>query len=108
LLCIASATLWASGLELKVNWLLIFMDSLNCVEMFNSLRAQEGCNDILLFVMQLLIETKISLRVFHVPGTDNITADALSHNLPGAASSSLLGLRIHLFQPPCEVLGKQE
>jgi len=97
--------LWASGLEPKVNWLLIFMESLNCVEIFNSLRAQEGYNDILLFVMQLLIKTKISLRVFHIPGTDNITAYALSCNLPGTASSSLPGLRIHLFQPPYEVLG---
>jgi len=78
------------------------------MEMFNSLRAQEGYNDILLFVMWLLIEMKISLQVFHVPGTDNIMADALSHNLPGTASSLLPGLRIHLFQPPHEVLGLQE
>jgi len=50
----------------------------------------------------------ISLHVFHVPGADNVMADALSHNLPWAAASSLLGIRIHLFQPPHKALGQQE
>jgi len=75
--------------------------------MFNSLRAQMGYNEILLFVMRILITSGISLCVFHVPGADNLTADALSCNLPGAALSSLPNLHIHLFQPPCEALGLQ-
>ena len=67
-----------------------------------------GYNDILLFIMQLLITMSISLRVFHVPGADNVTADALSCNLPRAAASSLPGICIHLFQPPREALGQEE
>jgi len=67
-----------------------------------------GYNDILLFIMQLLITMSISLHIFHVPSTDNIMADALSHNLPHTATSSLPGICIHLFQPPREVLGQQE
>jgi len=107
-LCMASAILWASGIEPTIRRLLIFTDSLNCVEMFNSLKAQDGYNDILLFVMRILITMGISLRIFHIPGVDNITADALSRNLLGAASSSLPSLNIHLFQPPREALGRQE
>ena len=73
--------------------------------MFNSLRAQSGYNDILLFVMHILVALGISFCIFHVPSAYNLTADALSPNLPGAALSSLSGLHIHLFQPPCKVLG---
>jgi len=75
---------------------------------FNTLHALEGYNDILLFVMCILITTGISLRVFHVPSADNIIADALSRNLSSAAAASLPGLEIHLFEPPHEVLGQSE
>jgi len=107
-LSISSAILWASGLIPLVRHLLIFTDSLNCMEMFNTLHALEGYNDILLFVMCILITTGISLRVFHVPGTDNIIADTLSRNLPLAAAASLPRLEIHLFEPPRKVLGQSE
>jgi len=76
--------------------------------MFNWLKAQAGYNNILLFVMCILITSGISLHAFNVPGGDNLTTDALSHNLPSAAPLSLPGLHIHLFQPPHEVLGLQE
>ena len=106
-LCVASVVLWASSIEPQVHRLLVFTDSLNRIEMFNTLKALPGYNDILLFVMRILITMGISLRVFHIPGADNITADALLHNLPGAATASLPGLRIHLFQPPRDALGQQ-
>ena len=41
-LAIASALLWASSINPPVKRLLIYTDSLNCVEMFNSLRALPG------------------------------------------------------------------
>src|SRR5882724_6806699 len=107
-LAIASAILWASGLEPGIRRLLIFTDSLNCVDMFNSLRAQEGYNDILLFVVQILISSKISLRVFHIPGTDNCIADALSRHLFNMALTLSPGLNIHHFQPPCDTMGLAE
>ena len=65
------------------------MDSLNCIEMFNTLSAQEGYNDILLFTVHILISSNISLHVFHIPGHDNMIADALSHHLPAAAVALL-------------------
>jgi len=79
-LAITSAILWATGLRPPVNCLLIYMDSLNCIDMFNSLHAQEGYNNILLFTVCILISMKISLHVFHIPGADNSVVDALSQS----------------------------
>ena len=104
-LSICSAALWASGLDHPLNHLLIFTDSLNCVEMFNSLSTLEGYNKILFFVMRILITMKISLCVFHFPSADNVVADTLSQNLLGAAVSSLPGLQVHIFEPPRSMLG---
>jgi len=69
---------------------------------------QEGYNKILLFVMRILITTKISLHVFHVPGTENVTTDTLSRNLPRVAVASLPGLQIHHFEPPHGMLGPEK
>ena len=61
-LCICTAMLWDSGLDCPAHWL-VFTDSLNCVEMFNSLSAQEGYNELLLFMMRILITMNILLHV---------------------------------------------
>ena len=75
-LAITSVVLWASGLSPKINHLLVYTNSLNCVNMFNTLSTQEGYNDILLFTVCILISLNISLCVFHIPGHDNTVADA--------------------------------
>jgi len=77
-LAIALAIHWASSLEPPIHCLLIFTDLLNCVDMFNTLHAQDGYNDILLFIVCILISLKLSLCVFHLPGADNIVANAPS------------------------------
>jgi len=46
--------------------------------------------------------------VFHIPGADNVVADALSQNLPVVVAMSLVGLKIHIFEPPCSALGHEE
>jgi len=107
-LVIASAILWATGLVPPINCLLIYLDSLNYIDMFNSLHAQEGYNKILLFTVCILMSSKISLHVFHIPGADNTVADALSHQLLETAVTLLPGLKIHHFQPPHNALGPLE
>ena len=107
-LCICTAILWALGFEHPVCQLLAFTDSLNCIEMFNSLSAKEGYNKILLFVMRILIASNISLHVFQVPGTDNVVTDVLSRNLPKVAAASIAGLQIHIFKPPRSAMGQVE
>jgi len=49
---------------------------MNTVEMFNSLKAQQGYNELLMLAVGLLIPSSISLHVFHVAGTENTVADA--------------------------------
>ena len=85
---------------------LTFTESLTWVDMFNSLRAQGRYNDLLLFVMWILIMTGISLHIFTSPSVDNITADTLSQNLTGTTSSTLPGLHIHPFQHPHRFWGQ--
>ena len=81
-LAITSAVLWASSITPCIQWLLIYIDSLNCVEIFNSLHVQDGYNNIILFMVHILISMNISLFVFHIPTSDNSVIDALSHHLP--------------------------
>ena len=77
-LAITFAVLWVSGLEPHIKWVLIYTDSLNCVDVFNMLSTKEGYNNILLFIVCILMSSKISLCMFHIPGPNNIIADALS------------------------------
>jgi len=107
-LMITSAVLWASRLTPPIQCLLIYTDSVNCVDMFNTLKAQEGYNTILLFVVCILMSSKMSLHIFHVPRADNSIADALSCHLPTTAMSMLPSLQIHHFQPPHVAMGWEE
>ncbi|KAJ3845814.1 hypothetical protein EV368DRAFT_27653, partial [Lentinula lateritia] len=54
-------------------------NSLNTVDMFNSLHAQPKYNPILIAVVNLLIDSHVDLRVIHISGRQNSVADALSH-----------------------------
>jgi len=51
---------------------------MNTVEMFNSLKAHQGYNELLMQAMGLLIPSTISLHVFHIAGANNTVTDALS------------------------------
>ncbi|KIJ36430.1 hypothetical protein M422DRAFT_179365, partial [Sphaerobolus stellatus SS14] len=87
--------------------LLVYSDSLDFVEMFHSLRAREGYNELLLFVTALLIDNRISLRVCHVAGVNNPVADALSRALFDLAPQLVPGISIGHFSPPTCALGEE-
>jgi hypothetical protein len=93
-LCVLSAIIHAASLAFPVNKLVIYMDNLNTVHMFNSLSALPAYNGILKDAIdQLLsdINNPIQLRVIHIAGESNTIADALSRgqlhivvdNVPG-------------------------
>jgi len=107
-LAIASAILWASGITPPICHLLLYTDSLNCMEIFNSLHMLTGYNNILLLTVHILISMNISLWVFHIPGLDNMVANTLSHHFPNTTSALSPGLHINLFNPPHYVLGWPE
>ena len=104
-LCVASAVSWASTLLRPPRRLLIYTDSLDSVELFHSLKAEAGYNDLLLFVVQILMDKHIQLRVFHIPGVENTVADALSRGLFDSARGMDPFLQVNIFQPPQDSLG---
>ncbi|THV00986.1 hypothetical protein K435DRAFT_656199 [Dendrothele bispora CBS 962.96] len=84
---------------------LIHSDSLNSVEMLNSLRASESShNSILLAIADIILKTGIDLRVRHIPGKDNIRADLLSRLLFDDYKHQFPSERVRTFEPPRELL----
>jgi hypothetical protein len=85
--------------------LLIFSDSANTVDIFNSLRCLPAYNGLLKFAISLIIKFNISLRVVHTPGVDNVIADSLSRFENTKAVAACPGLSISSFQPPRIAMG---
>jgi len=104
-LCVVSAIAWAATLKPLPCRLVVKTDSLDTVEMFHSLKAMTDYNDLLFSAIHLLITHSMTLRVFHIMGTENTVSDALSGSLFGITLAHHPGLHIHLFQPPQDVLG---
>jgi hypothetical protein len=99
-LCVASAIEYAASLPTVPRRLTIFTDSLDTVEIFNSLKASGTYNPILLFSCRILLEQDIDLRVYHIPGDLNVVADALSRALLHVAAQHAPRLQLFSFQPP--------
>ena len=83
----------------------IYTDNSNTVDMFNTLCAQPLYNPLLLTAVDLLLDHGVDLRVFHIPGEDDIVADALSHFHFDTVALYAPSLQIFKFQPPCLKLG---
>ncbi|TFY77497.1 hypothetical protein EWM64_g6514 [Hericium alpestre] len=107
-LTVVSALDWACSLSPTPQRVAIFSDSLNTVQMFNSMRARPSYNELLLFTCRKLLLHHVDLRVFHIAGEVNIIADTLSRNLLHVALQYEADLDIHLFQPPRLTLGAEE
>jgi len=83
-------------------------DSLNCVDMFNSLRAQEGYNDILLIVVcNSNLFKDLTVPLPH-PGADNCVADALSSHLFDTGPDAVTRPKHPPFPTPSDAMGLAE
>ncbi|KIJ29248.1 hypothetical protein M422DRAFT_187699, partial [Sphaerobolus stellatus SS14] len=100
-----STVTWATALPFPPRRLLVYTDSLDSMEMFHSLRAKDGYNELLLLVVQQLMANRMSLRVCHVTGANNTIANALSRGLFNLAHQLVPNIRISIFEPPQNVLG---
>ena len=85
--------------------LTILTDNMNTVNIYDSLAALPGYNDLLRASVDLLIEHNVDLRVLHIPGDDNIIADLISRKKFDNAVRFIPSLQIFRFQPPQCVLG---
>lgn len=99
-LCVLSALTWASTLQPAPRRLLIYTDNINAADMFNSMRAEAGYNDILMSAVSILLDSSISLRVFHVAGEENVVADALSRSYFDLIFQQYPSLMLNQFQRP--------
>jgi hypothetical protein len=76
--------------------LVVFSDNSNTVDIFSSLHAKLTYNGILKSTVSLLLHHNIDLCVIHIPGSDNVIADALSRFQNACAITACPGLS---FQP---------
>ena len=83
----------------------IFTDNLNTVQMFNSLACLPDYNQLLRHSVDILLAHHLDLCVLHVPGEQNVVADALSRCQFAIALNAVENLRISPFQPPQWTLG---
>jgi hypothetical protein len=86
----------------------IYTDNLNSVQMFNSLSCLPAYNHLLRRCVDILLANEVQLRVLHIPGEQNIVADALSRCQFSSALASVPELSISPFQPPRWTLGAAE
>lgn len=85
--------------------ILIHTDSLDSVEVLNSLSARESShNAILLAIAAIVLKTGIDIRVRHIAGKSNIRADLLSRFLLDDYKLQFPADRVRLFEPPRELL----
>lgn len=104
-LTVLAALQWAASLRSPPSRLAIYTDNLNTVQMFDSLRASAPYNWILRSACEALITSGIDLRVWHIPGRDNIVADALSRQLLDVVFQRAPYLSIYPLIPPRLTLG---
>ena len=99
-LCVVSALVNVASRAPHGSKILIYTDNLNSVDIFRSLHCLPSYNHLLRLAMDVLIENDFSLRVLHVPGEDNIIADALSRVHFSVALQIEPYLNLHTFNPP--------
>jgi hypothetical protein len=85
--------------------LVVYSDSTNTVDIFNSLHASAPHNLILMSAMNVVLDHEIDYGVIHVRGVDNPIADAVSRFKNDLAVSLCPGLVIRSFEPPQDALG---
>jgi hypothetical protein len=83
----------------------IYTDNMNTVQIFNSLACLPTYNHLLRRSVDILLASNIDLRVLHVSGENNETADALSRCQFMSALNMTPELLISPFKPPQWTLG---
>lgn len=107
-LCVVSALDHVSRFHPSASKVVIYTDNFNTVDIFSSLRCLPELNHLLLFAVDILINSNVDLRVLHVPGERNIIADAISRLRIGVVTDIIPDFKLGSFQPPQFLLGAME
>lgn len=107
-LCVLCALLKSDVIVPGAIRVVLYTDSFNTVQIFNSMAALPEYNEILKAAVNHIlrnttgsvIPSQVDLRVVHIPGKKNVVADALSRGLYHVAIDKVPSLRIHDFSPP--------
>ena len=84
---------------------LLWSDSLNAVEVLNSLHATETIhNGPLLAIAEIILNSGLDFRIRHIDGKKNIRADMLSRLLLDDYHRKFPADRVHYFNPPRDLL----
>ena len=89
----------------KTTRLIVYTDNTNTFDIFTSLSPKPVYKRILIASIDMLLEDEVDLRVFHIPGKDNIIADALSRYKNNLATLLSPNLITGTFLPPQDALG---
>ena len=105
LMAIVSAIFHAASMENPPRRVLIFTDSLDSVQSFNSLSASESIhNGPLLAAADIILRSGIDIHVRFIEGKKNIRADMLSRLLLDDYSRLFPSDHVRLFSPPRDLL----
>jgi hypothetical protein len=80
--------------------IIIHTDSMNTVNIFNSLRCLPEFNPLLKYCVDIFLNKKFDVRILHILGTRNVVADAILCRDFDKAQQLVPGLTITAFQPP--------
>ena len=98
--CVLSALENVQSKAPKGSNFLIYTDNSNSVDIFHTLCCLPPYNPLLKAAVDILIHNDYSLRVLHIPGEENIIADALSRICFSIALNSEPNLKLDIFHPP--------
>jgi hypothetical protein len=105
LLAITSAVHHAGSLPLPPHRILIWTDSLDSVAVLNSLHTAKLLhNTPLLAITDIILRTRMDLRVQFIEGKKNVRADMLSCLLIDEYQSKFSADHVESFTPPRELL----
>lgn len=99
-LCVLSALADVQNKAPPGSKIVIYTDNSNTVDVFRTLRCLPPYNHLLRTAVDIMIAHDFSVRVLHVPGEENVVADALSRVMFSVALASEPDLKLFTFHPP--------
>jgi hypothetical protein len=102
---VLAALEWAASLNAPPKHLAIHTNSTTSFAIFNTLRALEVYNPIIMAAVKIRLESNIDLRIFHIEGKKNVVANALSRCAFAVARLYMPDLSIRQFMPPLDMSG---